>query len=135
MNETLRYAIRLTAVTLGIAILLYVIRLYTGTNVIHPQFGLILVFLYLLSLANSAFVNYGIRRNRNNFSLFFFPAMIFRFFASIIFILVLVLTKTESVLMFVLDFFALYLLYQVFEITSLMTNLRSHLENRGNEDN
>ena len=135
MNNTTRYVLRLTALTAGIGMLMYLLRHYTGTSVVHPQYWVILLFLYLLSAATSAFINYGVERQRKHFNLFFFPALIFRFFASIIFILIIVLTRTEGVLFFVLDFFVLYLLYQVFEITSLMTNLRSHLENRGNEDN
>ena len=131
----MRYVFRLTSVTIGIGMLLYVLRQYTETRLIHPQWWIILIFLYLLSAATSTFINYGVQRHRKNFNLFFFPALIFRFFASVIFILVMVLIKTEQVLFFVLDFFVLYLLYQMFEITSLMTNLRSHLENRGNEDN
>ena len=128
MNKIIRYALRLAAATLGIGILLYVLRYYTETRVVHPQFWIILIFLYLLTIVTSSFVNYGVQRYRRNFNLFFFPAIIFRLFVSIIFILVMVFTKTEDVLFFVVDFFVLYLLYQVFEITSFMTNLRSHLE-------
>ena len=131
----MRYVFRLTSITIGIGMLLYVLQHYTETRLIHPQWWIILIFLYLLSAATSTFINYGVQRHRANFDLFFFPSLIFRFFASVIFILVVVLIKTEQVLFFVLDFFVLYLLYQVFEITSLMTNLRSHLENRGNENN
>ena len=135
MNKTIHYALRLAAATFGIGILLYVLRQFTETRLVHPQFWIILIFLFLVSLGTSTFVNFGVKRHPDKFNLFFFPSLIFRFFASVIFILVMVLIKTEALLFFVLDFFVLYLLYQVFEITSLMTNLRSHLENRGNEDN
>ena len=135
MNKTIRYTGWLTAATLGIALILYLVKYYTGTKLVHPNYGSILAFLYFLSVSSSAFVNYGVQRHRDKFSVFFFPAMIFRFFASVIFILVVIFMKLPDMMYFVADFFVLYLLYQVFEITSLMTNLRSHLENRGNEDN
>ncbi len=135
MNHSIRFALRLGAVTLGIAVIMYLLRIYTGFKLVHPQYGTILLFLYLLTVLTNAFVSFGVEKHRDKFNLFFFPALIFRIFASIIFILVVVLLKFPDILYFVLDFFILYLLYQVFEITSLMTNLRSHLENRGNENN
>jgi hypothetical protein len=135
MNIILRHALRLSLITAGIVLLLMVLKNYTGTPIIHTNYLTIVLFLYVMTLITSGFVLAGIRRHREQFNAFFFSAMIFRFFASIIFILVMVLMGMEAPLFFVLDFFVLYLFYQVFEIISLMTNLRSHLENRGNEDN
>lgn len=135
MNIIIRHALKLTIFSAGIALLLWVLKTYTTTPVVHFNFPAIVIFLFVLTLFTSSFVLWGIRRHSEQFNAFFFSAMIFRFFASIIFILVMVLTGKEGLLFFVLDFFVLYLLYQVFEIISLMTNLRSHLENRGNEDN
>lgn len=135
MNPILRHALKLLLFTSGFGLLLFFLRELTGTPLVHESWPGLLLFMFLLSLASSAFVMYGVRKHRKNFNVFFFPAMFFRFFASIIYILVMALTGTPEILYFVLDFFVLYLFYQVFEITSLMTNLRSHLENRGNEDN
>jgi hypothetical protein len=135
MNAILRHSLKLILFTSGVAFLLFGLQKATKTELIHTQYPGLLLFMFLLSLASSAFVLYGVRNHRRHFNAFFFPAMIFRFFASIIYIVVMVLTNTPHILYFVLDFFVLYLLFQVFEITSLMTNLRSHLENRGNEDN
>lgn len=135
MNTTFRHALRLTALTAGIALVMYAVKSYTATAFIHDSYLLIILFLYVLTLITSSFVLWGVRGNRNRFNAFFFSGMIFRFFASIIFITIMALIGTKDILFFVLDFFVLYLLYQVFEITSLMANLRSHLENRGNEDN
>ncbi len=135
MNAILRHSLKLILFTSGIAFLLYGLLRGTNTQLIHPQYPGLLLFMFLLSLASSAFVLYGVRNHRKHFNAFFFPAMIFRFFASVIYIIVVALMDTPQILYFVLDFFVLYLLFQVFEITSLMTNLRSHLENRGNEDN
>lgn len=135
MNTTLRHALRLTAFTAGIALVMFAVKNYTATPFVHSNYLLIILFLYVLTLITSSFVLYGVKGNRARFNAFFFSGMIFRFFASIIFITIIALIGTTDVLFFVLDFFVLYLLYQVFEITSLMANLRSHLENRGNEDN
>lgn len=135
MNPIFRHALRLTALTAGIALVLFTVKSYTATPFIHHHYLLIILFLYVLTLLTSSFVMYGVKGNRNRFNAFFFSGMIFRFFASIIFITIMALIGTKDVLFFVMDFFVLYLLYQVFEITSLMANLRSHLENRGNEDN
>lgn len=135
MNPILRHTLKLLLFTSGLAFLMYALHSSTGTVLIHQQYPGLLLFMFLLSLASSSFVLYGVRNHRKHFNAFFFPTMIFRFFASIIYILVMVLIETPHILYFVLDFFVLYLLFQVFEITSLMTNLRSHLEKRGNEDN
>lgn len=135
MNTTFRHALRLTALTAGVALVMFAVKNYTATAFIHDSYLLIILFLYVLTLITSSFVLWGVKGNRNRFNAFFFSGMIFRFFASIIFITIMALIGTKDILFFVLDFFVLYLLYQVFEITSLMANLRSHLENRGNEDN
>lgn len=135
MNTTFRHALRLTILTIGIALVLFAVKSYTATPLVHDNYLLIILFLYILTLITSSFVLYGVKGNRDKFNAFFFSGMIFRFFCSIIFITVIALVGINDVLYFVLDFFVLYLLYQVFEITSLMANLRSHLENRGNEDN
>lgn len=135
MNKIVWHALKLTGFTLGIALLLFLLKHFTATPLVHDSYMSLLLFMYLLSLASSVFVLYGVRNHREQFNAFFFPAMIFRLFASIIYIVVVVLMGLEHPLFFVLDFFVLYLFFQVFEITSLMTNLRSHLEKRGNEDN
>jgi hypothetical protein len=134
MNLFLLQALRLTSVGAGLALLLYLAdRLNAG--LVHTHAYGILLFLWLLALISSLSVLAVVRKSPSYFNAVFFGMLILRFFASIIFILVFVLLKTPAILVFVANFFVLYLCFQLFEITSLMTNLRPHLEKRHDEGN
>lgn len=134
MNIFLSQALRLTSVGAGLALLVYVVGNFLP-EWIHPYAYGILAFLLALSLISSLAVLAVVQKKPALFNGVFFSMLIFRFFASIIFILVFALMKTPAILVFVANFFVLYLCFQLFEITSLITNLRPHLEKRHDEGN
>ncbi|EMR01819.1 hypothetical protein [Cesiribacter andamanensis] len=131
MNLYMQHALRLALLVAGLAIFIW--ALAPVAPVIHSLIWWMLLFLAVLTLATSHFTVWGATRFPKSFNAFFFIGMIVRFFAAIIFITVVVVTGTQAVLLFVGNFFVLYLCFQLFEITSLVTNLRPHLENQGNE--
>ena len=127
------HLLRLVLLTAGLAILLFTIA-QLAPHIVNTLAGWSLLFLFLLTLGTSSLTFWGVNKDPKYFNVLFFVGMIIRFFASIIYIVVVVLNKPEKPLVFVGVFFVLYLCYQIFEITSLITNLRPHLEDRQHED-
>lgn len=134
MKLYIQQALRLTSVGAGLALLVYIVGELAPAWV-HPEVYGILLFLYVLSLLSALGVLAVVQKNPKYFNAAFFSTLIFRFFASVIFILVFALMKIPAILVFVANFFVLYLCFQLFEITSLITNLRPHLEKRHDEGN
>ncbi len=132
MNLYTQHALRLLLMVAGLALLIWAIAAM-APQAVHPLAWWVLLFLGVLSLLTGFLVIWGAKNYKNSFSAFFFTSMIIRFFAAIIFITVVVVTGIQAVLVFVANFFVLYLCFQLFEITSLVTNLRAHLENPQDE--
>lgn len=133
MNLYKQHALRLFLMAAGLALLIWAIGT-AAPQLVHSLVWWILLFMGVLTLLTGFFVLWGAKHYKKSFSAFFFTGMIIRFFASVIFITVVVLVGTQAVLVFVANFFVLYLCFQVFEITSLVTNLRAHLENPQDEN-
>jgi Fe2+ transport system protein B len=132
MNLYKQHALRLLFMVAGLALLVWAIGV-AAPQAIHLLVWWVLLFFAVLTLLTGIFVLWGARKFKKSFTAFFFTAMIIRFFASVIFITVAVVAGIQAVLLFVANFFVLYLCFQVFEITSLVTNLRAHLENPQDE--
>jgi cobalamin biosynthesis protein CobD/CbiB len=132
MNHYMLHALRLALLVAGLAMLIWVLSL-TAAALVHPLVWWVLLFLAAVTLFTTQLTIWGSKRFPSSFNAFFFVGMIIRFFAAIIFITVVVVTGIQAVLLFIGNFFVLYLCFQLFEITSLLTNLRPHLENQGNE--
>lgn len=132
MNQYMLHALRLALLVAGLAILIWALSL-AAPQIIHPLVWWVLLFLAAVTLFTTQLTIWGCKRFPNSFNAFFFVGMIIRFFAAVIFITVVVVTGIQGVLLFIGNFFVLYLCFQLFEITSLVTNLRPHLENQGNE--
>ena len=127
-----QHLLRLVLMMAGIALLIWAIGT-AAPQLIHAWVWWVLLFMGVLTLLTGFFVLWGAKNHKNSFSAFFFTGMMIRFFASVIFITVVVVAGIQAVLLFVANFFVLYLCFQLFEITSLVTNLRAHLENPQDE--
>ena len=132
VNLYKQHALRLFYVVAGLALFIWAIGM-VASQVLHSLVWWVLLFMGVLTLLTGFFVLWGAKHYKKSFTAFFFISMIIRFFASVIFITVVVVSGTQAVLVFVANFFVLYLSFQVFEITSLVTNLRAHLENPQDE--
>jgi hypothetical protein len=127
MNAYKQHALRLMMMVAGLALLIWAIGM-AAPKATHALVWWVLGFMGALGLLTGLLVIWGAKNYKQSFTTFFFIGMIARFFASIIFITVVVVLGMQAVLLFVANFFVLYLCFQVFEITSLVTNLRPHLE-------
>lgn len=104
------------------------------TPIIHPYIFWIILYFVLLTAGTYFFVVRGLRRDLFALQNRYMASLALRLILSATcIILYIVLIKTEKI-SFVLNFFAVYFAYTIFEIRSLLTNLRAHLKNEQKED-
>lgn len=93
---------------------------------VHPQIWSIVIFSALLGLIVVAIGHWGIHnmdaQSRPNL---FLGLTVLRLILSMIFIGIVVFSGLEGRITWVADFFAVYLFYLVFEIYSILSNLRA----------
>lgn len=93
---------------------------------VHPRVWQIIVFYFGLMLVSGQLIQFLLKQSKENSAAIVLGATIFRFLASLIFIAVCLFTKIDNKILFFADFFVIYLLYLLFDIYSLIANLRPH---------
>jgi hypothetical protein len=95
---------------------------------LNPYVWYLQLFLFVITGLTFFVTNLGVKDNLFDFQNFVMAGIGIRFFLSaIIIFLYFYFVKTQS-LTFLGNFFVLYLFYTVFEIQSVLTNLRAHLK-------
>lgn len=115
-----------------VAYLLYtllVAGLFMGIKYLFPQavtkqFWLIFSFLNILTLIAYFLAYIGIKKNPQTGVLSILGSVILKMLFAMSFVLIYSLKQTKGDLAFALNFFSLYLLFTLFEIISLLRNLR-----------
>ncbi|MFZ6664190.1 hypothetical protein [Peijinzhouia sedimentorum] len=97
-------------------------------HLIHSDIWTIFIFSFIVSiligLANSYFVS---RKDfAENLPQVFIASTVMRLLLSIFFVGIVLYLGVEDRLLWVINFFILYIFYLIFEIISLMTTLRPH---------
>ncbi len=118
--------VKLIIFSLFIALIIVVLELTPISYILHDYIWGMLIFYFLLSAVTSFLTEYGIRRQPNNFQIFYFGGMGIRVFASMLVAFVIIIAGNEQIVTFLLNFFALYLFFLIFEIYTLLTNLRAN---------
>ncbi|WP_460694392.1 hypothetical protein [Mucilaginibacter puniceus] len=95
------------------------------TDLLVPHFWLIFFFLSGLTLIVVITVMLGQQINGERGAQFFLAATTFKILACLVFALVFLLKNKVNKYVFVADFFYIYLLNTVFEIYTLLRNLRN----------
>lgn len=126
MREAFSPLMRLTGFFLALCALVLLLS-QAGLNIFHSYKWFLLIFFYVQTIFTTIFIQSGMKANKNNMAFFYFGAMIFRFFVSISVAFVLIYKGIDEKVLFVLNFFVLYLLFIMFEIIPVLTNLRPNL--------
>jgi hypothetical protein len=92
--------------------------------IIHEKIWRIYFFMFLLSFFIGLLNTYLSKNFPENFFQITVLAMILRFIATLIFIGVAVYPTMELAILFIADFFVVFLFYLVFDIYSFLANLR-----------
>lgn len=118
------HSLILAGVLVGLTVLLQSIE--STAKLIHPQVWGILIFSFLLGLLVVFVGDWGMRnmddQSRPNL---FLGLTVLRMILSMIFIGIIVFTGLEQKVLWVGNFFMIYLFYLVFEIVTILSNLRA----------
>ncbi|UCS94094.1 hypothetical protein KZP23_03405 [Echinicola marina] len=115
----------LVVLTLFIVVLTLMLQ-YFLPSLIHPRVWQIIIFYFVLMLLSGQLIQFLLKQSEENSVAITLGATILRFLASLIFIAIVLFTKLDAKILFFADFFVIYLLYLLFDIYSLITNLRPH---------
>lgn len=116
------YYLLYTAVLAGIAIALSYI--FPAVNLLATKFWLIFGFLSVLTLIAYVLAFFGIKRNPETGVMAIMGSIVLKMLFSMAFVLIYSLNHKGKDLLFVFNFFSLYLLFTCFEIFGLLRNLR-----------
>lgn len=120
-----KFSIRLAAFSAVIAVLLQL--LFQFTDWLPLSLWWVYAFMVVLTLAIYAVSLRALSMNIKNSMSIIFGSMFFRMFASLIFLISYLVINDLKDIPYVVGFMCLYLLFQVFEIYHLVTNLRTDL--------
>jgi hypothetical protein len=126
MSSMKIFTVRILLLTLILGGIIYVLQNYLLPNWIHPSVWLVLSFFALLTWLTGTFVHYLIKLSKENSSNILLGATALRFMASLGFIVIYLFLDVENIILFVANFFVIYLFYLIFDIYGLIANLRPH---------
>ena len=110
-------------------VLLFQTVLYTGVPILFGEkFYPIITFFFLQSIAIHAFFIYGEKNLDLSVPLLVMAAMSVRLITALMAVVTFIMSGMEDQVNFIITFFTTYLFYFVFEIISVLSNLRSNLK-------
>ena len=121
--EMIKYMIAPSILTMVLGVL-YFIDLNLPWS-LHPYFIYLVVFFFLQSLVISWILSVG-NKDAENSSLYTLGSVVFRLLSGLFFLLSFMILKTEDLKGLAIQFVVLYLLYLIFELTQVLSNLRQN---------
>lgn len=93
-------------------------------QLIHEKIWNIYFFILILSLVISIMSGLLLKSFSENFFHIMVLGTVLRFIASMVFITIIVLPGIQNIILFIGDFFTIFLFYLVFDIYAFLSNLR-----------
>ncbi len=93
-------------------------------QLIHEKIWNIYFFILILSLVLSIMSGLLLKSFSENFFNIMVLGMVLRFIASLVFITIVVLPGIQNIILFIGDFFTIFLFYLAFDIYTFLSNLR-----------
>lgn len=93
-------------------------------DIVHEKIWNIYFFMLILSFLITLLNGFLLKSFAENFFNIMVLAMILRFIATIVFIGLAVWPGMENIILFIADFFVVFLFYLVFDIYTFLSNLR-----------
>lgn len=113
--------------TVILAAVAYLLREVFLLHYIHTTAEFIILFLFLQAILTLYLTKLGFR-DSSRFALYYMSAIVFRFLLSVIAIFIALYLGINQAVIFIVNFMIAYLLFVVFEIYTLITNLRPDSE-------
>lgn len=114
---------RFFLLSLGLAGLIWILQQILP-GIVHERIWHILIFLFSFFLMINLLNTFLIKLLPENFFHISVLAMIIRLIGSLVFIGVEVWPQMENIILFIADFFVIFLFYLVFDIYAFLSNLR-----------
>jgi hypothetical protein len=115
---------------LVLALLSYLLSvLFQGHALLASNYWLIFLFLFFLTYIAYLVSYFGIQKTPQTGVLAMMGGIILKLLFALSFALVILMKTAENQLVFALNYFSLYLLFTLFEVMSLLRNLR-HQNNK-----
>ncbi|RPA69809.1 hypothetical protein EF405_00495 [Cyclobacteriaceae bacterium YHN15] len=124
MRKIFDLTVKLLLLSLFIAGLVYLISDILQLPWIHESIWKIISFFLILTWLTGIFSNYLLEISKENSVNILLGAIGIRFLSSIGFIAIMLMLGQENLILFVINFFAIYLFYLLFDIYALIANLR-----------
>lgn len=128
MSPTKTHLLQLLIGTVLLAILIYLLKQLLPGDWIHEKIWAIILFYSVLTALTGLVSIYFLKKDKLNSVSIILGSAVFRLLVSLAFVLVALWGGDKNILWFVINFFTIYLLYLLFDIYSLITNLRLHLK-------
>lgn len=113
----------LTIIIVGIS---FGLKQIPNVSLIDPKFGKMVVLLFTITVISQTISYLGKIRKPEEAIFFSFAAIGIHFILNLISITILIYQGVENRNLFFFNFFVLYLCYTLFDISSLITNLRQN---------
>jgi len=110
------------------SLVIFLLSLIKSATLIHSSIWTIQIFFFSTFLIISRIYQAGKFAEKNQLHIFVYISMGIRFFLSIIFVFIMILSTKNQRIVLISDFMLLYLLYTSFEIYFLIHNLRADLK-------
>jgi O-antigen/teichoic acid export membrane protein len=117
---------RLLTLTVVLAFITLMAEVFFPGKWIHDKIWHIILFFAVLTTITGVVSEKLMKREEFNSVSVILAAVVFRLLCSIGFVFLILWQGDENILWFVVDFFMIYLLYLLFDIYGLITNLRLH---------
>lgn len=124
MKQITQFTGKLILLTLLIWAATYVIDKFLGFFWIHDSVIKIIIFFLILTWLTGIFTHYLLSISKENSVNILLGAIGIRLLGSIGFVAVMLLLGQENLILFVINFFVIYLFYLLFDIYMLIANLR-----------
>lgn len=126
MRSTIIHFGKILAIGLSQYLILLLFQQIEGMEwLVHDTAYIMVTFLLLLALFIGGVSQFSLKFDAATRTNFLFGTVVLRLLFTMGFVFLLVYRGVEDKMVFVSNFFALYLCYLVFEITSIITNLRA----------
>lgn len=124
MKAIKKLTIKLLFFSLIIAGIIYLLQEVIKPEWVHETMWTILSFFVLLTWLTGMFSHYLLELSKENSVNILLGAIAIRLLASIGFVAILLFIGTENLILFVVNFFVIYFFYLLFDIYTLISNLR-----------
>lgn len=124
MKHFINLSVKLLVLSLILVGLTYLIGEVLGLPWIHQSIWNIISFFFILTWLTGIFTHYLLSISKENSVNILMGATAIRLLASIGFVAVMLFIGQENLILFVSNFFVVYLFYLLFDIYMLITNLR-----------